>query len=403
MPVFAYKATDDKGRVVDGQIEARDPAAVADRLQRLSFYPLEIRASEEAKEAGRLAPGLGWRRGRKVSFFTAQLATLLEAGLPVDRSLAIVEDLTEDRRLAAAIGRVRASVERGSTLSEAMRSEGVWFNDLYVNMVRAGESGGVLEIVLRRLADFLEESRRIKDFVASSLAYPVFLVFFSAVSLAFIFITVLPRFAQIFSDMGEAIPLPARVLMEVSGFMGRWWWAVLAALAGLILAARAWIGTREGRLRWDRARLGWPLIGGVLLKLETARLSRTLGTLMAGGVPVLAAVDIVGETVGNRHLASFMGGIKNGLRKGEGLVAPLRRAGVFPPLFLHLASIGEETGRLEDMLNKVASVYELEVETATKGLLSILEPLILLVLGVVLGGIIITVLWAIFSVYSISF
>jgi general secretion pathway protein F len=405
VPFFAYKATDEQGRIVDGQIEAKTREAVVERLQRLAFFPLEIKDAEVGAEtgAGGGAVSFRWQRTKRVAFFTGQLATLLEAGLPVDRSLRIAEELTEDKTFTKVVQEVRISVEEGSTLADALSKQKAYFDDLYVNMVRAGESGGVLEIVFRRLGDYLEESQRVKDFVMSSLAYPIFLVLFSAGALILIFVSVLPRFARIFTDMGQAIPGPAKLLLGVSNFVGATWWMFLGGFAAFFLFFRSWVATPAGRLWWDQTRLGWPLIGTILKKLETARFARTLGTLMASGVPILQAVDIVGQTIGNRYMASFMGDIKSGLKKGEGLVGPLRKAGVFPTLFIHMTTVGEETGRLEEMLMKTASIFEREMESATKALLSLLEPVILLTLGIVLGSIILTILMAIFSVYKLSF
>jgi general secretion pathway protein F len=401
VPPFAYTATDAEGRTVSGQMDARDRAAVADRLHHLMLYPLEITQAEEGE--ARRALGFRWRRHRTVVFFTAQFATLLEAGLPVDRSLAILEQLTEEKRFAGIVGEVRHAVEEGSSLADALAAHPEWFEDLYVTMVRAGESGGALEIVMRRLAEFLDQSQKTRDFILSSLAYPLFLIFFSAASLAVIFVFVLPRFARIFDDLGEALPLPARVLMTASDLIAAWWWAALIGLAAAALLLRAWLATADGRLAWDRNRLEWPLLGNLTRKLETARFARTLGTLLSGGVPILQAVEIVGATVGNRHMAGFMRDIGGGLKKGEGLAAPLKRTGIFPPLFIHMATVGEETGQIEEMLVRTAGIFEREVESATKGLLSLLEPIILVVLGLLLGGVIISILWAIFSVYSISF
>ncbi len=213
----------------------------------------------------------------------------------------------------------------------------------------------------------------------------------------------MPRFARIFEDLGEALPLPARLLMGASDLIGQWWWAALLGLAAAVLLLRTWISTAEGKLAWDRSRLDWPLIGTLTRKLETARFARTLGTLLSGGVPILQAVEIVGRTVGNRHMAGFMGDISGGLKKGEGLATPLKRTGVFPPLFIHMATVGEETGQIEEMLVRTAGIFEREVESATKGILALIEPVILVALGLLLGGIVISVLWAIFSVYSISF
>lgn len=403
MPVFAYKATDEQGRVVNGQIEAKNTEAVVDRLQRLSFYPLEIKTAERISGRRGLPFALMWKKGKKVSLFTTQLSTLLDAGLPVDKSLAIMQELTEDEKFGGIIADVRQSVEEGNSLAEGLEDQKAYFNDLYVNMVRAGESGGVLETVLQRLSNFLEESQKMKDFIVSSLTYPVFLVIFSMLALIVIFTSVLPRFARIFDDMGEVLPLPARVLMNISHFIGAYWWVMVLGAVAAAAAFVSFVRTARGRLWWDRSRLTWPLLGVLTSKHETARFARTLGTLMASGVPILQAVDIVGETIGNRHMSSFMGDVKEGLKKGEGLVAPIARAGVFPPLFIHMSTVGEETGRLEEMLIKVAEIFEGEIEARTKSLLSILEPVILVLIGIVLGSIIISILWAIFSVYQISF
>lgn len=400
MPSFAYRATDAAGKRVEGVIEAADAAAVASRLQELRYFPLSVRpASGGAVRGARLGRG----GGRRLVAFTRQLAVLLGSGIPLDHALSVSGEIADDPALREVVASVHRSVQEGESFAEALARHPKVFSELYVSMVRAGEAGGALDQILTRLADFLEEWQRIRDVVVSALLYPAFLSVFAASVVTLLLVVIVPRFAGVFADLGSALPAPTRALMALSDLLRNYWWA------GLLLAAAAASGvasagrTARWRAWWDRQVLRLPLAGDLAVKIQVSRFARVFGTLVASGVPILRALEIVTGTLTNSVFASSLARVQSGLREGQGVAEPLRRAGVFPPLFLHMVAVGEETGRLEEMMLAVAAGYDREVETSAKRLLSVIEPIIILVMGVVIGAIILSILWAIFSVNQMAF
>ncbi len=401
MPVFVYKAADRRGKTIDGVMEAADQRAVVERLHREEYYPIRVAPQSESRG---WVPSLGRGRirGRDLLAFTQQLATLFEAGLPLDRALAILEGLANTPRLKAVAGDLLKSVQGGSSLADAMAKHHPRpFSRLYVNMVRAGEKGGVLEVALRRLADLLEANQEFREAILSALIYPALLTSVGGAAVVFLLTFVIPRFAQIFSDLGQAIPLPTQILLAVSGTVQAYWWALLLAAVILALSARIALETPQGRLAWDRTALRLPLIGEISLKLEVSRFARTLGTLLKSGVPVLSSLAVVREMIGNTILARAVERLSDGVKRGAGLAAPMGESGLFPPLAVHMVRVGEETGRLEEMLLKVALTFETEVRTAVKRLVALLEPGIILAMGLVVGFIVVAMLMAIFSINEI--
>jgi general secretion pathway protein F len=401
MPVFVYKAADRRGKTIDGVMEATDQRAVVEQLHREEYYPIRVAPQSESRG---WVPSLGRGRvrGRDLLAFTQQLATLFEAGLPLDRTLAILEGLANTPRLKAVAGDLLKSVQGGSSLADAMAKHHPRpFSRLYVNMVRAGEKGGVLEVALRRLADLLEANQEFREAIVSALIYPALLTSVGGAAVVFLLTFVIPRFAQIFSDLGQAIPLPTQILLAVSGTVQAYWWALLLAAVILALSARIALETPQGRLAWDRTALRLPLIGEISLKLEVSRFARTLGTLLKSGVPVLSSLAVVREMIGNTILARAIERLSDGVKRGAGLAAPMGESGLFPPLAVHMVRVGEETGRLEEMLLKVALTFETEVRTAVKRLVALLEPGIILAMGLVVGFIVVAMLMAIFSINEV--
>jgi general secretion pathway protein F len=328
---------------------------------------------------------------------------LLEAGIPLDHALGIAGDVAEDPPFRDMIGRVRRAVEEGSGLADALAAQPRYFDELYASMVRAGEAGGALDQILKRLADFLEERQRIREIVVSALVYPALLSAFAGAAVTLLLVVVVPKFAEIFGDMGSRLPAPTRMLMTVSGFLRRYWWVIGGAIAAGAGAAAGAVRTPRWRAWWDRTVLRLPLAGDLAVKIQVSRFARVFGTLIASGVPILRALEIVTGTLSNSVFASSVANVQSGLKEGQGVAEPLRRAGVFPPLFLHMVSVGEETGRLEEMMLTVAGTFDRDVETAARRLLSLLEPIIILVMGVVIGAIILSIIWAMFSVNQLSF
>jgi general secretion pathway protein F len=404
--VFAYRAADQRGQTIDGVMEAADARAVVERLQRDAYFPIKVvPQAQESRLLDALAwPALGRRRvpGRDLVALTQQLATLSEAGLPLDRALAIQAELAPSPRLRTIMGDVLRSVRGGTSLADALAKHHPRpFSRLYINMVRAGERGGVLETTLRRLAQFLEESQEFRDALVSALIYPVLLTGVGSAAVVFLMTFVIPRFAAIFKDLGATIPLPTLILLETSGAIrANWWLLALVALVGLV-ASRMVLGTRGGRLTADRLLLRLPLAGEVIVKTEVAYFTRILGTLLKSGVAMIPALTVVKEMLTNQVLAHAVESLAGGARRGAGLAQPMAEAGVFPPLAVHMVRVGEETGRLEEMLLQVAASFEGDTRKLVKRLIALAEPCIILVMGLVVGFIVVAMLMAILSVTDI--
>jgi general secretion pathway protein F len=403
--VFAYRAADQRGQTIEGVMDAPDARSVVERLQRDAYFPITIAPQDSARRLLGLAwPKRGHRRvsGRDLVSLTQQLATLLEAGLPLDRVLGIQAELAPNPHLRALMGDVLRSVRSGTSLADALAKHHPRpFSRLYVNMVRAGEKGGVLESTLRRLAQFLEESQDFRDALVSALIYPVLLSSVGAAAVVFLMTFVIPRFAAIFKDLGTAIPLPTLILLEVSGAIQRSWWLLVLVAAAGVLAGRMVLATPRGRLAADRFLLGLPVLGEVIVKTEVARFTRILGTLLKSGIGMIPALVMVKEMLSNQVLARAAEGLGEGARRGAGLAQPMAAAKVFPPLVIHMVRVGEETGRLEDMLLQVAASLEADTRKLVKRLIALAEPCIILIMGLVVGFIVVAMLMAILSVTDI--
>ena len=333
---------------------------------------------------------------------TQQLATLFEAGLPLDRGLAILQELAPSPKLGAIVADLLHSVRGGSSLSDALAKHHPRpFTRLYINMVRAGEKGGVLEVSLRRLAEFLEARSAFTEAIVSALAYPLVITTVGAGAVVFLLTFVIPRFATIFADLHQAIPLPTQILMGVSAAMQAYWWAGALAILAVILGWRVWTGTPEGRLQWDRIQLRLPRVGSLTMKVETARFLRTLGTMLKSGVPVLGAMAVVGDMMSNQIFARAVQRLSESVKRGGTVASGMREHGQFPSLAVHMVRVGEETGRLEEMLLKAAETLEGDVRADLKRMIGLLEPAVILVMGVLVAFIVVAMLLAIFSINDI--
>ncbi len=408
MAQFQYRAADPEGKVVEGTIEAAEAAAVVARLQDRGLIPIRVgAAATDAKgktgaAASRLAlpsmPALGRRLGQKdLLVVTQELSTMLEAGLPLDRSLGTLVELADKPELKAVLGDVLQAVRGGKSLAEAMAKH-PFFPGLYVNMVRAGEVGGFLDIVLARLLEYLERSQEVRDEARAALAYPVVLTAAMGMSILVLLVYVLPKFSVMFDDMGKTLPTSARVVMAVSDGLRHYWWAGLVAIALLVFGLRYWRHTPKGSLAWDQLKLRLPLVGDVVRKMEVAKIARTLGTLLKSGVPMVQALGIVKEITGNQIVGRSLAEVEVGVREGAGVSEPLARSGVFPPLAIQMISVGEDTGKLDDMLLKVALYFDREVQVRVQQFTRLLEPVLILVMGLAVGFIVVSMLSAIFSV-----
>jgi general secretion pathway protein F len=403
--VFVYRAADQRGQTIDGVMEAPDARAVIERLQRDAYFPIEVASQDQARGLAGLAwPTFGQRgvKGRELVAFTQQLAMLLEAGLPLDRALGIQEELATSPRIKSITGDVLRSVRSGASLGDALAKHHPRpFSRLYINMVRAGEKGGVLEITLKRLSEFLEEAQAFRDALVSALIYPSLLTLVGGAAVVFLMTFVIPRFADIFRDMGQTIPLPTQILLSVSTWLQQFWWAVALVVLAAALAVRVILSTATGRLRADRLLLRIPVLGDVALKTEVARFTRILGTLLQSGVAMIGALTVVRDMMSNHVLIGAVGSLVDGVKRGAGLAGPMAESKAFPPLAIHMVRVGEETGHLDEMLLKAAAAFESDTRILVKRLVSLAEPLIILVMGLVVGFIVVSMLLAIFSITDI--
>lgn len=389
---------------MEGLIDGRDEETVVQSLHQLGYIPIRIASVQEEKKGLRLPSFLSHRVGIKdLLIFTQEISTLLSAGLPIDRSLDILGTLTENRRLREAVKDILKRIEGGNSLSEALGYHPRIFPKLYINMVKAGESGGFLEGILSRLARYLQSTKEIRDYLVSAMIYPLILTLVSGISIVILMTFVIPRFARIFSDMGQAIPLPTQILLSISQSVKEYWWLGLGAVFLIYLILKIYQQNEERKWRWDRFKLNWITIGDLIKKVEVARFSRTLGTLLQSGVSILPALNLVKEIAQNQAISRSIGHIHDRLREGNRISRSIEETEVFPPLAIHMIGVGEETGRLDEMLIKVAETYEESVQNSVKRFVSILEPLIILIMGSVVGFIVVSMLLAIFSINEIPF
>jgi len=339
---------------------------------------------------------------KTIALLTQQLASLLHAGMPLDRALTILIGVTEDEQAKPVLERVQEKVRGGSSLADALEVQGV-FSRFYLNMIRAGEAGGALDVVLKRLTEFLERSQALRETVTSALIYPIILLSVSALSVIILLTFVVPQFQRLFADAGKALPLATQIVIAVGDGFRYYWWVGAILVVLLSAVVRRQLSQPESRARWDDWFLRLPLFGDLIAKVETARLSRTLGTLLGNGVSMLNALTIVRETLSNQVLAGALGEVAEHVKTGRGLADPLLEAGRFPKLAVQMIRVGEETGQLQEMLLQVADTYDGEVQTAVKRMLTLLEPALILGLGVIIAGIIMSILVAILSLNDLAF
>jgi general secretion pathway protein F len=386
-----------EGAVVEGVIEAPDERAAVERLRNTGVIPLKVAAPRE---------GLGRKITLKSSkgdllAFTTELSALLGAGLPLDRGLNILAEISESKEMKAIIQSILKSIREGSSFSDALLRHPRQFPKIYVNMVRAGEAGGVLDVVLDKLNEFLESSKELKDHIFSAMIYPTILMVAGGISIIFLLTFVLPKFSVIFSELGTALPLPTQIVLAFSSFLKSFWWIILAASVAGWLILRSSLKTPAGRYKWDSFKLR--LLGDVVRKVETARFTRTLGTLIKSGVPLLQALNNSKDVISNQVIASAIDKVSRGAKEGKGIANPLADARVFPSLAISMIKVGEETGQLDVMLMKVASTYERSLRVAIRRFVSFLEPAMILGMGLVIGFIVVSMLMAIFSITELPF
>lgn len=403
MPLFAYSAVDAQGKTHQGTLEANSAADAAAAIKKKGQFPTNISettAAASGKAAGRgfsfkfsLGGGGGTGKvpGKTLTVFTRQLSTLISAGLPLLRSLRTLGKQEKDANLKKIMLGLSESVEGGTTFSEALSQHPKAFNKLYVNMVKAGELGGVLEIVLTRLAEFAEKSQRIKGKVTSAMVYPLVVLTIAVGIVTFLMLFIVPKFEAIFKDMlgGRPLPFITQMIMDLSRFIQGNFILIAVVIIVAVVAARFAMKMPGVAATVDNYKLKIPLFGDMLTKTSVARFSRTLGTLVSSGVPILQALNITRDTAGNLRVSKAVESIHDNVKEGESMVTPMEASGIFPPMVVSMVQVGEETGQLPDMLTKVADVFEEEVDNAVSGLTSLLEPVMIVLLALVVGTIVV--------------
>lgn len=407
MPVYAYSALNASGGEVGGTVEAADPRAALDAVRALGLHPMSAELhGGGAQETALAAVGPRKRRGRRVklgdlTLFTRQLSNLVRGGLPMMQTLGALQENTENQRLHDVIAEITADVSGGSSLFDAMAKHPRVFPRLYLSLVNAGESSGELAEVLNRLADFMEQDLERRAQIRAALMYPALLAVVGT-SIVFALVTFLiPKFKVLFDEFERALPISTQVVLAVSSFLSTYWWAIFGGLVLLILGHKQWTSTTSGRLTWDRWRLRWPLFGRLHHRSATARMARTLGTLLRGGVTILDALEILEGVVDNACLAQALREVRTGVREGESLGLRMREVAAFPSLLSQMLLVGEETGDLESALNTVADAFEIEVSNQLKGIVALVEPVIILVMGSIVAVVVTSMLLPIFQLNEV--
>jgi type IV pilus assembly protein PilC len=398
MPVFTFSGKNTAGEKVAGERVAPNKQALATQLRREQISAPTIR--EKGKEFAMPTFGSAKVKTKDIAIFFRQFSVMIDAGLPLVQCLEILAANQESPTFQKALTNVRTTVEGGATLANAMRQHPKIFDDLTTNMVEAGETGGILDLILQRLATYVEKAVKLKSAVKSALIYPVSVISLAGVIVAALLKWVVPIFANLFAGLGVALPLPTRIVMGLSHFVGQFWWFFIIGGVGLVFGVKQVRKDRRGRYWMDWGMLRLPVIGLLLRKIAVARFTRTLGTLITSGVPILEGLSITARTSGNAVLEEALMKVRKAIEEGRTIVDPLRESGVFPSMVTQMIGVGEATGAMDNMLQKIADFYEDDVDTATKDMLAMLEPIIIGVLGVAVGGIVISLYLPLFSMIA---
>ncbi|MBM3773599.1 MAG: type II secretion system F family protein [Acidobacteria bacterium] len=401
MATFYFKAVAADGKARTGNLDGESVRGVARELRKQGLTPVYV-GTQSKKSFDLKLPELAGRKKRDVLFFTQELATLLNAGVPLDRALAITSDLTERPAFRLIVADVLRVLKGGKSFADSLATHPDYFPDLFINMVRAGEASGSLATVFERLAEFERSRDELRNYIISSSIYPALLALVGAGSIFVLLNFVVPRFAAVFQESRMRIPLPTKIMLEVSAVMQAWGPVAALAITGAAAGLHLYIRTPRGRLWWDTFRLRLPLLGEALRKAETARFARAMATLVANSVPLVQSIGIAGGILGNRRIAGSLESVAQGVKRGEGIAGPVRRAGMFPPLAAHLLTVGEETGKLDQMFARMADIYETDTRAAIKRFTSLFEPLVILVMGILVGTLILSMLLAITSINEVG-
>jgi type IV pilus assembly protein PilC len=398
---YSYRVRDRQGKIITGKLEADNEASVSARLREMGYFVIGVEVEKPSitkREIRILKPKV---KTKDVTVFTRQFATMINAGLPLVKCLSILSEQTESPVLTEVIVDVQHEVEMGRSLSEALSKHPDVFSDLYTSMVKAGEIGGVLDDVLLRIATTLESEALIRSKIKSALTYPIAMFAISILLLVVMLVFVVPSFEKMFKEIGATLPLLTRLVMGLSHFLLSWMgMLVIAALIGGVIYLRRWVKTPKGRRKYDALKLKLPVFGNLIHKMSLSRFSRTLGTLVASGVPILQALEITSKTVGNVLVAEAVDNVRAGVKEGESIARPLSQSPLFPPMVTQMLAIGEETGALDTMLNKVSDFYDSEVSTTVDAMTSLLEPILIVFLGLVVGIIVLSLYMPIFSLIT---
>ena len=393
MPTFSYTARTAQGERRSATLEAATRDEAIAQLRRLRLAVVTLEEVARRRTTGRVAM-------RDIVIFTRQFSTMINAGLPIVQALDILAKQTENPVLQAVTRQVVFDVESGRTVAEALAKHPNAFSELYVNMVAAGEAGGILHTILLRLATFLEKNDALLRKVRSAMIYPAVILSIAVGAVAILLVFVIPTFQEMFTSVGAALPLPTRLVIALSAFLQGFWWVVLGGIAALVVAGRRAYATPKGRRAIDRMLLAVPIVGDLLRKSAVSRFTRTLGTLISSGVSILDGLEITAKTAGNRVVADAILASRTSIAGGATIAAPLARSRVFPPMVISMIAVGEQTGGLDEMLRKIADFYDDEVDTAVSGLLALVEPVMVVGLGILVGGMVVAMYLPIFDLIS---
>jgi general secretion pathway protein F len=398
---FYFKAVASNGKVRSGTLSAESDKAVAGELRRQGLIPVYVGIQQKKGIEIKLPD---FTRGRRadVLFFTQEISTLLTAGVPLDRALSICAELTERPSFRFVVLDILRVLKSGKSLADSLGTQPKYFSEIFINMVRAGEASGALAPVFERLAEFERTRDDLRNYIISSMIYPILLTCVGLGSITVLITFVVPRFASVFEDTHIQIPTATKMMIDASHFLQAYGWIIAGIMTGAFILFQAYIHTARGRLWWDTLRLRLPMLGDVLRKAETARFARAMATLVANSVPLVQAISISGAILNNRRIANSLEQVSLGVKRGEGIANPMRKAGQFPPLAAHLLTVGEETGRLDAMFQRMADIYENDTRAAIRRFTALFEPLIILVMGLVIGALVLSILVAITSINNVA-
>ena len=397
MTTYHYRALVPGGKMQEGTLSSEDDRSAARELQRLGMTPVFIGTSKPSGFSFRM-PSFGGGRSRDTLHFTTEMATLLNAGIPLDRALSISAELTERERFQAVVKDVLKALRSGQSFSDSLGTRPEYFPDLYLSMIRAGEVSGTLPLTMDRLAEFERSRDELRGYIMAALTYPALLALVGAGSVFVLLRFVIPRFAEAFTQSNIAMPLPMQVLLTASELAQNWGLIAVLLLLAAGVGLRFYVKTPAGRFAFDRWKLRFPLLGAALLKADTARFARAMGTLVKSAVPLVQSIHIARGILGNRVLAEALDAVARGVKRGEGIAAPLRKTGKFPELAGHLLTVGEETGHLDSMFERMADIYDKDTRDAVKRFTALFEPVVILLMGVIVGAMILSIMLAITSI-----